>query len=500
MKDKLAKLKSGTDFRGNAIETDGILDFTDDVCKHIAYGFAAFLRNKITNNENLTVAVGHDCRVSAERLKTAFIDALLEEGINVIDVGLASTPAMFMTTVNFNCDGAVSITASHHPYNKNGFKFFIAKGGLDSPDLDYIIEHCDKSEGIEKKGELSTDDYMKIYAENLREMICKEVNADDYLRPLRDFKIAVDAGNGVGGFYAKKVLEPLGADVSGSVYLDPDGTFPNHMPNPENEEAMDSLKNAVLQSNSDLGVIFDTDVDRAACVFSNGKEINKNALIALMTSIVLKDSPGATIVTDSVTSDELKKFIEDLGGKHHRFKRGYKNVINEAKRLNYFESVDSPLAIETSGHAAMRENYFLDDGAYLITKIIIEAAKLRKEDKTLMSLLQGFTEPAYAKEARIKITREEFKDYGNKIISELEDFCNQTPDSTVVAKDSHEGVRVSCPQSMGWFLLRLSVHDPILPLNIEGHSEDGIKNMAKFVYDFLNKYSDLELNKLSELI
>lgn len=148
----------------------------------------------------------------------------------------------------------------------------------------------------------------------------------------------------------------------------------------------------------------------------------------------------------------------------------------------------------------MRENYFLDDGAYLITKIIIEAAKLRKEDKTLMSLLQGFTEPAYAKEARIKITREDFKDYGNKIISELEDFCNQTPDSTVVAKDSHEGVRVSCPQSMGWFLLRLSVHDPILPLNIEGHSEDGIKNMAKFVYDFLNKYSDLELNKLSELI
>ncbi|MDO5015180.1 MAG: phosphomannomutase/phosphoglucomutase [Clostridia bacterium] len=500
MKDKLKKLKSGTDFRGNAIETDGILDFTDEVCAHIAYGFASFLRNKITNNENLTIAVGHDCRISAERLKNSFIEAILEEGINVIDVGLASTPAMFMTTVNFNCDGAVSITASHHPFNKNGFKFFTGKGGLDSPDLDFIIENSDKTENIEKKGELDNANYMKIYAENLREMICKQVNADDYLRPLRDFKIAVDAGNGVGGFYAKKVLEPLGADVSGSVYLEPDGTFPNHMPNPEDEKAMESLKKAVLESGSDLGVIFDTDVDRAACVFSDGKEINKNALIALMSSIVLKDSPGATIVTDSVTSDELKIFIESLGGKHHRFKRGYKNVINEAKRLNYFESIDSPLAIETSGHAAMRENYFLDDGAYLITKIIIEAALLKKEGKTLMTLLQGFTEPEFAREARIKINKEDFKDYGNSIISELEDYCNQTPEKTIVAKDSHEGVRVSCPSQQGWFLLRLSVHDPILPLNIEGHSEDGIKNMAKFVFEFLNKYEDLNLNKLLELV
>lgn len=188
-------------------------------------------------------------------------------------------------------------------------------------------------------------------------------------------KIIVDAGNGSGGFYAEKVLKNLGADVEGSQFLDPDGMFPNHIPNPENKEAMDSISKATVNSNADLGIIFDTDVDRAAIVDSKGMEINKNSLIALISNIVLRENPGSTIVTDSVTSIGLNEYISEHGGVHHRFKRGYKNVINEAIRLNN-EGISAPLAIETSGHAALKENYFLDDGAYLVSKIIINAAKM----------------------------------------------------------------------------------------------------------------------------
>lgn len=133
----------------------------------------------------------------------------------------------------------------------------------------------------------------------------------------------MDAGNGAGGFYAEKVLLPLGADTTGSQFLEPDGRFPNHIPNPENETAMRSVCEAVKNSGADFGIIFDTDVDRAGAVDENGEEINRNRLIALISAILLAEKPG-TIVTDSVTSDGLAQFIEAHGGKHCRFRRGYK--------------------------------------------------------------------------------------------------------------------------------------------------------------------------------
>ena len=139
------------------------------------------------------------------------------------------------------------------------------------------------------------------------------------VNPLDGLKIIVDAGNGAGGFFADKVLKKLGADTSGSQYLNPDGNFPNHIPNPENEEAMQSICEAVKRNKADLGIIFDTDVDRSAVVDKNGNPINRNSLIALISAVILKEHPGSTIVTDSITSDGLTKFIEkNLKGKHHR--------------------------------------------------------------------------------------------------------------------------------------------------------------------------------------
>ncbi|MFY9198655.1 MAG: phosphomannomutase/phosphoglucomutase, partial [Acutalibacteraceae bacterium] len=374
-------LKSGTDIRGVAVEgvENEPLTLTDEVIYKIAQGFAQWLFDEFGQSEDLKVAIGHDSRISAKRLKEVFIDSLVTAGISVKDCGLSSTPAMFMTTVDFGCDASVEITASHHPFNKNGFKFFTRKGGLETEDIERILQYAqeDLNYKASQAGIVEEALYMNIYSENLRELICKEVDADDYARPLRGFKIVVDAGNGAGGFYAQKVLEPLGADITGSQFLEPDGLFPNHTPNPENAQAMDFIAKATVANGADLGVIFDTDVDRAACVGKSGKEINRNALIALASCIALENNEGATIVTDSVTSSGLKDFLETtLGAKHHRFKRGYKNVINEALRLNRECCINAPLAIETSGHAAMRENYFLDDGAYLITRIIIKMAQL----------------------------------------------------------------------------------------------------------------------------
>ena len=328
-------------------------------------------------------------------------------------------------------------------------------------------------------------------------MIQKGVNAEDYEHPLKGFHIVVDAGNGAGGFYAKDVLEPLGADVSGSQFLDPDGRFPNHIPNPENADAMASVCKATVAAKADMGVIFDTDVDRGGAVDQSGEEINRNRLVAIASAIALEGNEGGTIVTDSITSSGLKLYIENtLGGVHHRFKRGYKNVINEAIRLNK-EGINCPLAIETSGHAALRENYFLDDGAYLVTKIIIKMAVLRREGKTLEDLLSSLQEPVEATEVRLPILEENFRECGEKALQELEAYAVR--ENWSIAPDNREGMRISFPKEDGdgWFLLRLSVHDPIMPLNVESDSEGGVKIIAKKVLHVLKHYcTGLDLSPL----
>jgi phosphomannomutase len=285
--------------------------------------------------------------------------------------------------------------------------------------------------------------------------------------------------------------------VTGSQFLDPDGRFPNHIPNPEDGKAMESVCAATVAAGADLGVIFDTDVDRAGLVGADGREINRNRLIALAAAVALTDCPGGTVVTDSVTSDGLKQFIETtLGGRHCRFKRGYKNVIDEARRL-CDEGTEAPLAMETSGHAALRENYFLDDGAYLVTRLIIQAAKLKREGKTLSDLIAALPEPAEGVELRFAITAPDFRPAGQLVLDNLETYA--TEQDWRVADDSREGVRVSFGEAEGdgWLLLRLSVHDPVLPLNIESNRPGGCRRIAEAFAPFVAAQRDIDCGKFN---
>lgn len=502
---ELKKLQNGSDIRGIAL--DGVpgehVNLTLEAVEKIAYGFGLWLSQKTGKEcKDLRVGIGRDSRISGPSILKTAAECLLNMGISVFDCDLASTPAMFMTTVTpgYEYDGSIMVTASHLPYNRNGLKFFTKEGGLEKTDIAQIIEFAEKFEApCAPKGAYKRVDFITVYGDILADKIRKDVDAEDYKRPLKGFKIVVDAGNGAGGFYAT-ILKSLGADINGSQFLEPDGKFPNHVPNPEDETAMQAIIDATLKNKADLGIIFDTDVDRAGAVSSDGKEINKNRLIALISAILLEEFPHTTIVTDSVTSSGLKEFIESKGGIHHRFKRGYKNVINESIRLNK-EGQDSQLAIETSGHGALKENYFLDDGAYLITKIIIKMAKLKKEGKDIASLTADLKEPAEAVAFRMNIGYEDFKAYGQQIIDDLTAFAEQ--DSTFhIVPNNYEGIRVSFDKEDGdgWFLLRLSLHEPLIPLNIESDSVGGTKKIAKKLYDFLKKYEMLDIHTLEEYI
>ena len=493
----LSKLQNGSDVRGVAlagVENEPVT-LDDAAVRAIAGGFARFLRARL-GKESCRVSVGRDSRLSGGAIAAALCETLAACGAEVTDLGLCTTPAMFMTTVTGKrpFDAAVMITASHLPWNRNGLKFFTAAGGAESADVREILRLAAEETPLAPGGSVARGEFMETYAAILREKIIAAANGNE--KPLAGKHIVVDAGNGAGGFFAERVLAPLGADTAGSRYLDPDGRFPNHVPNPELPEAMDSIREAVLESHADFGVIFDTDVDRAGAVLSNGEELNRNRLIALISAILLREHPGTAIVTDSITSTGLAEFIAAHGGVHRRFRRGYRNVINEALRLNA-AGQDCQLAIETSGHAALKENYFLDDGAYLVTRLLIELARAKKEGYTLESLIADLAEPAESKEFRMNILVPDFKAYGQKIIDELNIYAASQPGWSV-APDNFEGVRVNLDKAHGdgWFLLRLSLHDPLIPLNIESDSVGGVRQIAAELAPFLRPFDQLDTSAL----
>ncbi|MEA5479735.1 phosphomannomutase/phosphoglucomutase [Pseudanabaena galeata UHCC 0370] len=499
------KLQNGSDIRGVAIAgvPNEDVNLTPEIAKVLGQAFATWLSQKLNKpTSDLLISVGRDSRLSGAELMQAVMEGINSLGSQVYDFAIASTPAMFMSTVTdgFNCDGAIMLTASHLPFNRNGLKFFTAQGGLEKKDITDILHLAEKNEFAvsEALGSITEHDFISVYAQQFVTKIRESVNhPDNYEQPLQGLKIIVDAGNGAGGFYASKVLQPLGADITGSQFLDPDGTFPNHVPNPEDKVAMASICEAVIKHQADFGIIFDTDVDRSAAVDQFGKELNRNRLIALISAIVLKEHPNSTIVTDSITSDGLTKFIEqDLQGVHHRFKRGYKNVINESMRLNQ-SGQESWLAIETSGHGAMKENYFLDDGAYLVSKLLIELAKSKLAGKSLTDLIANLQEPAESEEFRIKMLVEDFKALGDRVIKDLQVFTNAQTDWQIVP-NNYEGIRVSCTSDNenGWFLLRLSLHDPVMPLNIESNVQGGVTKIAKRLLEFLQPIEGLDISAL----
>lgn len=479
----LLHLKSGTDIRGIA-SGEGVT-LTPEIATNCAAAFAELLRQK-TGKEQISVAVGHDCRVSSPSLAAAAVEGLQKSGVRVFACNDATTPSMFFATrfAETDCDGAIEITASHLPAPRNGLKFFTKNGGLEGEDIVWILQNAAAPAG--KEGEVIPFDILTPYSAELAELICTRVGSR---QPFAGQKIVVNAGNGMGGFFAEKVLAPLGADVSGSVNLTPDGTFPVHIPNPENAAAMEATSAAVLQSGADLGICFDTDCDRAAIVDKNGKAINSSRLIALIGAILMEEEPGCTIVTDSVTSAGLKTFITAHGGKHLRFRRGYKNVIDKAVELEQ-SGISAPLAIETSGHAALKENNFLDDGAYLVVRLLCKAAELAKQDKELSDLIADLPEPAEATEIRLTITEPDFRAYGQRV---LDDFAEYVTKFGTLEEPSYEGVRVNLPAEYGdgWCLMRLSVHDPVLPVNIESNTPGGCAEICKLLDNFLQNYAAL---------
>ncbi|MEF9973738.1 MAG: phosphomannomutase/phosphoglucomutase, partial [Clostridia bacterium] len=280
-------------------------------------------------------------------------------------------------------------------------------------------------------------------------------------------------------------------------------------PDCQDAQALEVMSRVVLQNTADLGVILDADCDRAAIVDASGRAINRNSMIALISAVMLDAEPGLTFVTDSVTSSGLTRFISEWGGTHYRFKRGYRNVIDEAIRLND-EGINCPLAIETTGHAAFRENDFIDDGVYLATRLLCEALKFKQDGRLLCEYLEGFQEPAEHLEIRMALKDEddvpEDEDDRDGAQMLIERVVANTLDNHAwsLASDNREGVRILFDLDGGvenaWFQLRMSVHDPVMVLNAESGVAGGVSHMLKQLYELIQEETCVDLVPLQEAI
>lgn len=518
METGLAELRNGSDIRGIALEgvAGEAVNLTPEAVRRLGRGFLGWLsRRREKAVGDLVVSVGRDSRLSGPSIADVLVDTLASSGARVLDCGLATTPAMFMSCVldGFEADGAIMVTASHLPWNRNGLKFFTPDGGVEAADIKDIVAlaeaDAELSAGHESAegqgGAVETRDLIDSYAAHLRSIIEDDLGSE---RPLEGLSVVVDAGNGAGGFYTSEVLAPLGADVSASQFLEPDGHFPNHIPNPENAEAMASITAAVRSSGADLGIIFDTDVDRSSAVDERAAEINRNAIVALAAALVARRHPGMTVVTDSVTSDELTTFLEgELGLLHYRYRRGYRNVINKMCEL-VAAGTDCALAIETSGHAAFLDNYALDDGAYLATLIVCAAARLKREGRGISELIAGLAHPAEAREVRMRILDADFRARGERVLEDFARWAEAEAGATAteaagdrvevgMVEPNHEGVRLAFSGAVrGWALLRLSLHEPILPLNMESSLPGGIDVIERTLRAFFAQVSGVDATAL----
>mmetsp|Transcript_20449 Transcript_20449/g.42659 ORF Transcript_20449/g.42659 Transcript_20449/m.42659 type:complete len:641 (+) Transcript_20449:85-2007(+) len=468
------------------------------------------------NIELITICVGTDPRPHGERLADTFArGAESVEGVKVLYTGLASTPSMYEFCRSGKCDAAVMVTASHLPEDKNGLKFFTKYGGLEKSDVDELIELA-KEEAYHwydmgivppssgNAGVLCSElvDFMPHYKNTLKNAIFREVGTASST-PLAGLKIVVNPGNGA-GFFFNELLRDLGADVGNSLHLTPDGTFPQSsgIPNPEKKAMVEETMRACDACNADIGVMFDTDADRSGFVLprniddtgvkSDYEPLNRNRLIALISVVFSLSSPGCTIVTDSTTSEGLNKFLEnDLGLKHHRFLRGYANVIGKAKKLTESGEGNAEVAIETSGHCAMKENGYIDDGTYTAVKIIgLLARNAAAGSDSLLSLISNLEELPFDEEFRVKVTDGSLvttTDIFRDVSQTLKEKC-LSENSWSLDEKNLEGVRFRL-SSGGFFMIRQSLHDPVISVQVESISKDeAYAKVLKPLTDLFSKY------------
>ena len=431
-------------------------ELTPDVARVVGRAFAALLQERGVKG---AVAVGRDNRPSGDGLHDALIAGLIESGIAVVDIGVVPTPVAYWTQHNLDVVAGIQITGSHNPPEYNGFKLGIGKASIYGNDIQRIYQLAVAGIFPEGKGSRRDEAVIDRYIDDVVGRIGK------ISRPLR---IAVDAGNGVGGLVAPKLFAKLGVEVT-CMFCESDGTFPNHHADPTVPENLEDLINEMYKGGYDFGVAFDGDADRIGVIQRNGDIIWGDYLLLLYARDVLARMKNAPIIFDVKCSQALPDAIQKAGGIPVMWKTGHSLIEEKMHEMH------APLAGEMSGHM------YFDEGWYGFDDALYGAARLLKivadSGRSLHELLADV--PRFVSTPEIRVTCSDDKKFG--IVSDAVKYFSAKYTTIDV-----DGVRIQYPD--GWGLIRASNTQPVIVLRFEARTRDQLDAIRAEIEGWLTQH------------
>lgn len=430
--------------------------YPEDLNEEIAYGIGRAYVQFLDKNEP-KIVVGRDNRLSSNELFKSLVNGLIDGGANVTDIGLSTTPLLYFSSAYFNFDGGINITASHNPGEYNGLKLVRERAiPISGQTGIYEIRDLVSSGNFSspKNGKISKKDVISDY---------KKFNLSQFnLKKIKPLKIVVDTANSVSGIVAPKMLEDLNCEIK-YIFLELDGNFPNHLPDPLKKENTEILRQTVKKEKANLGVAFDGDGDRTIFIDEKGEVIDGDLITAFLSEIILKDSPKEKIIYDIRSSNVVEETIRNNGGIPIIERIGHTFIKERMRKENAL------FAGELSGHYYHRDHFFCECPFFVLFKIL---EVISQSQKNFSELINPFKKYFSSGEINFKVKDKEGllkeleKKFGNGKVSKL------------------DGLRVDYPD--WWFLARPSNTEPVLRLVIEARTKELMEEKSHLLSDFVN--------------
>lgn len=430
---------------------------TEDIAEQIGRAFGSEM---LARGEG-RVIVGRDNRLSSEGLADSLMAGIRTAGADTINIGEVATPVVYHASVTSDNTPAIMITGSHLPPDRNGFKMTLGTTPFFGDDIQNLKTRINQNDFASGKGTHSDD--LETPTRYMADLAGRFETSE------KEFTVVVDAGNGMAGAFAPTLVRYMGHKLI-ELYTLSDGTYPNHPADPFVEENLLDAQGVLLTKDADLAMVFDGDADRLGMIDHHGQVHSTDRLLIPLVLDVLRRHEGATIVTDPLVSSVLIETIKGAGGVPLMWKSGHSNIKTKMKEVN------APLALETSGHVFIADDYYgYDDGIYTGLRMLelLSRARTAPLAEIMATLPQLHTTPQYrpacAEDKKQKVIKAVGKAFNNEDINDV------------------DGVRVSLKN--GWFIIRASNTEPKLSLRFEATDEETLNTMRDKVTKILQKHN-----------
>ena len=403
------------------------------------------------------VIVGHDARLSSNSLNTNLIKGLLDVGVNVIDIGLVTTPMLYYARKLLNKDYAIMITASHLGKDYNGFKLCDNEGDMYGDKITNLLDIIQKNNFIKKKGALNTYDITYDY---------KKLMFSKIKLGTRKLKIVVDCGNGTTSYYNPEILKDFGMDII-PLYCESIPSYPNHDADPAVEANMRDLQKKVIEEKADLGIAYDGDGDRIGIVDENGRLLTSDEIIIFIWKYICKTNKNKTSLIDVASSYVLKEFLEKKGLNIKYTKLGHSYIKNQIKENNY------DFVGECSGHMYFNDDFYGYDDALYVTLRILEFLTNNTNNISyyLEDILKYYSYHDYI----------EVNDKG-LIIKKVKKYAHEKNYKII----NIDGIRIEYDN--GYALVRKSNTSSKIFVKFEGKTKDDLQKYKDEIFNVINEY------------